>query len=145
MKTQLKNPHELKKEVLNWLETMRVKDAPYGTYKMGNSTEATLFSSCFAVLVRELYNDLNIISQTERDEWIELIQNCQDRETGLFIDTLLKEEGKFNENLGMDQGWGYTTWQSTTFCISALNALNGSIRYPFNFLDEWKDPDKVTS
>lgn len=145
MKTQFKNPEELKKEVLNWLDTMRVKDAPYGTYKMSASTEATLFSSCFAVFVRELYNDLENISHTERDEWIALIQNCQDRETGLFIDPTLKEEGKFNENLGMAPGWGYTTWQSTTFCISALKALNGSIKHHFNFLYEWKKPDMVTS
>jgi hypothetical protein len=33
-KTQLKNPQELKTEVLNWLETMRLKDEPYGTYKI---------------------------------------------------------------------------------------------------------------
>lgn len=55
--------------------------------------------------------------------------------------TQLKNEGKFSEDLGKDQGWGYTTWQSTTFCISASKALNGRIKYPFNFLDKWKNPD----
>lgn len=145
MTTQLKNPQELKDEVLNWLETMRVNDAPYGTYKMSEHTEATLFSSCFAVFVRELYNDLESSTKKQREEWISLIQNCQDEDTGLFIDPVLKQEGKFNEILGTDQGWGYTTWQSTTFCISALNTLNGSIKYPFNFLEQWKDPNKVTS
>jgi len=88
--------------VLNWLETMRLKDEPYGTYKMSNSTEATLFSSCFAVFVRELYNDLNNISHKKRGEWIELIQNCQDENTGLFIEPMLKNEGKFSEDLGKD-------------------------------------------
>jgi len=144
-KIKLKESFTLRSEVLNWLDGLRVAGAQYGTYKMSASTEATLFSSCFAVFLRELYKDLNNISHTEREEWIELIQNCQDRETGLFVDPVLKQEGKFNENLGRDQGWGYTTWQSTTFCISALKTLNGSIKYPFNFLGEWKLPDKVTS
>lgn len=144
-KIELKDTATLRSEVLNWLDKMRVAEAPYGTYKMSVSTEATLFSSCFAVFTRELYNDLNNISHTERDAWIELIQNCQDRNTGLFIDPLLKKEKKIDEDIGRDQGWGYTTWQSTTFCISALKALNGRIKYPFNFLDVWKNPDKVTS
>lgn len=141
----IKNPQELKKEVLNWLDTLRVKDASYGTYKMSKSTEATLFSSCFAVFVRELYGDLEHITSKQREEWIELIQNCQDRDMGFFIDPLLKKEGKNSETLGKEHDWGYTTWQSTTFCISALKALGGAIRFPFIFLEEWKNPDTVTS
>jgi hypothetical protein len=145
MRTLLINPQELKREVLYWLETMRIKDAPYGTYKMSKSTEATLFSSCFAVFVRELYGDLECISSKQRGEWIELIQSCQDRKTGFFVDPLLKKEGNFSEILGKDHDWGYVTWQSTTFCISALKALEGEIEYPFKFLEEWKNPDMVTS
>jgi prenyltransferase beta subunit len=145
MKTELKNPQDMKSDVLNWVDMMIIKGAPYGTYKMSKSTEATLFSSCFAVFVRELYNDLERLTTKQREEWIELIQNCQDEESGFFIDPSLKMDGKFSETLGRDHDWGYVTWQSTTFCISALKALGGDIRYPFRFLEKWKNPEKIIS
>ena len=142
---QVKKPDELKQRVLIWLESTRGKDALYGTYKMSSSTEATLFSSCFAVFLRELYNDLQNITSRQRQEWIDLISGWQDAETGFFIDPRLKNEGLFSEHLGKDHDWAYVTWQSTCFCLSALKALGGEIRYPFKFLNEWRGPDKVTS
>lgn len=142
---ELKEPLQLRSEILNWLEGLRVKDAPYGTYKMSASTEATLFSTCFAVFLRELYNDLGNISPGQRREWIDLIKGWQDEETGFFIDPRLKREGTYNQCLTREHDWGYVTWQATSFCISALKALGDAARYPFKFLDEWKNPDKVIS
>jgi hypothetical protein len=143
-KIELKEPFKLRDEVLNWLEGLRVKEAPYGTYKMSMSTEATLFSSCFAVFLRELYNDLKNITPEQKREWIELINSWQDGKTGFYIDPRLKEERLYSRHLTKRHDWGYVTWQSTTFCISALEALGGEIKYPFKFLEEWKNPDKVT-
>lgn len=142
---QARKPDELKCDVLSWLESMKVKDAPYGTYKMSASTEATLFSSCFAVFVKELYSDLGNLTTNQKPAWIDLINSWQDKETGFFIDPRLKNEGLFSEHLGKDHDWAYVSWQSTCFCISALKALGSTIQYPFRFLDKWKNPDKVAS
>lgn len=90
------SPQELKNDVLNFLESLRAKDAPYGTYKMSKSTEATLFSSCFALFVRELYDDLESITQSQRQKWIDLISNAQDKKTGLFTEQRLKDRGLFS-------------------------------------------------
>jgi hypothetical protein len=142
---QVSKPDELKQHILSWLESMSVKDAPYGTYKMSASTEATLFSSCFAAFVRQLYNNLRNISPEQQCEWIDLINSEQDEETGFFIDPRLKYEGLFSEHLSKDHDWAYVTWQSTCFCISALKALGGEMKHRLRFLDEWRNPDKVTS
>jgi hypothetical protein len=40
---------------------------------MSVSTEATLFSSCFTVFVRELYNDLKNITLEQKMEWIKYL------------------------------------------------------------------------
>ena len=143
--TKLKDPIALRNQVLNWLESLRIKDAKYGTYKMSKSTDATLFSSCFAVFVRELYDDLRNITQPQRQEWIDLINNSQDEKTGSFTEKRLKNQGLFSTELGKDHDAGYVTWQLTTFCISALKALGGKIRYSFKFSNEWKNPDKIKS
>ena len=89
-KEELESPEELRARVLEWLESMRIEGSPYGQYKMSRSTEATAFSSCFAVFVRGLYNDLKNVSPKDRLEWITLIKECQDPNTGLFIDPFLK-------------------------------------------------------
>lgn len=141
----LRNPDELKQDVLNWLESLMVEDTQYGTYKMSDSTEATLFSSCFAIFLKELYNDLKNITPGQRQEWIDLINSWQDEETGFFIDPWLKKERVFSKYLGKAHDLAYVTWQGTTFCISTLKALGGEIRYPFRFLDEWKNSDKVAA
>jgi len=140
---KIKDIQIVRENILNWLETLRVKEATYGTYKMSKSTDATLFSSCFAVFLRKLYGDLDTIPSDELVEWTTFIQNCQDEETGLFVDPILKKEGKFEKKLGTNQGLGYTTWQSTAFCLSALNALNAEKIYPLWFLDAWKNAEKV--
>jgi hypothetical protein len=131
--------------VLDWLEDLRDKNGTYGTYKMSENTGATLFSSCFAVFLRKLYNDIDSISTNEVEEWVNYIQSCQDDKTGLFIDPTLKRNGKFSTDLGKTHGFGYTSWQSTTFCLSALNVFDAEERHPLRFLDEWKEPDKIES
>ena len=142
---QIKDIQIIRGNVLNWLETLRVKNTTYGVYKMSKSTEATLFSSCFAVFLRKLYHDLDDVPSGKKEEWVKFIQGCQDKETGLFIDRKLEQECKFEKKLGTSHGFGYTTWQSTTFCLSALEALGAEKRYPLRFLDSWKDSEKIES
>jgi len=90
MKMTLLFPRKLRSDVLNWLESLRVEDTPYGTYKMSKSTEATLFPSCFAVFVGELYDDLKNITRKQRQEWTNLISNAQDEKDWIIRRTKAK-------------------------------------------------------
>jgi hypothetical protein len=120
-------------QMLHWLESLRIKDKPYGTYLMSKSSDATIFSSCFAVFLRDLFGDLNELTDGERQAWVQLLQGCQQVETGLFIDPGFSERP-----LTAGHDWNYVTWQLTTFCLSALEALGAAPLYPFSFLEEWK-------
>ena len=136
---------KLAPEVLQWLEELRLKQEPYGTYKMSRSTEATLFSSCFALFIRELCKDLGDITSKQRDEWTELISSSQDKQTGLFICPRLKKTNNWSEHLSIHHDWAYVTWQSTTFCLSALEVLGVVPRFPLRFLEKWKSEEVITT
>ncbi len=111
---------------------------------MSRSTEATLFSSCFALFVRELCNDLNSITISQKNEWIELIKSFQDEQTGFFICPRLKKNNNWTEYLSIHHDWGYVTWQSTTFCLSALQVLGEKPKFQFRFLERWKNEETIT-
>ena len=137
------NHQHLIPQVLQWLEQLRLNNEPYGAYRMSRSTEATLFSSCFALFIRKLCNDLDTITNDQRKEWSELIKSSQDEKTGLFICPELKNNNKWSENLTSHHDWGYVAWQSTTFCLSALEALNDKPRFPFKFLEKWNSEETI--
>jgi hypothetical protein len=130
---------DLKTRTLRWLESLRVVDAPYGTYRMSVSTDATTFSSCFAVSLRQLFDDLATLSDGERGEWIAMIQDRQDAQTGLFVEPWWRREDYASSH----HNWDYITWQLTTFCTSALGALGGRPRHAMRFLDDWRDVDRI--
>ncbi len=127
-------PFSLRKRVLEWVETMRVKDGPYGQYKMSSSTRPYLLSSCYAAFVRELHGDLGNLNVQQRKEWIDYINGCQDKETGLFCDPEMQPGHVKNHS------WEYLSLQSTTFCLSALSALQGTNKYPLHYDGRWYDP-----
>ncbi len=123
------NTSRLRTEVLDGLESLREKDKAYGMYKMNKSTGATIFTSCSAVFIRNLFDDRKNLTDEERNQWIGLISGCQDDKTGLFTDP-----GIYERKLTEEHDLNYVTWQSTTFCISALQALGAEIKYPLRFL-----------
>jgi len=130
-------PLSLRGSVLEWVETMRVKEGPYGRYKMSPSTRPYLLSSCYAAFIRELYGDLGNLSTRQRKEWIDYINSCQDKETGLFCDPEMRPEHVKNHS------WEYLSLQSTTFCLSALSALQGVSRYSVHYDGRWYDPSGI--
>lgn len=69
---------------------------------------------------------------------IELVSSYQDEKTGLFTDPEI-----FGRKLTANHNLNYVTWQLTTFCISALHALDTEIKYPLRFLENWKNKDTI--
>lgn len=129
----------MKEDVLNWLESLRVKNTNYGIFNFCEGGNPTLITSCFAVFIRELLNDLDSLRDDERMEWIQYIKDAQDINTGLFIDP------SFNERDLIVGGHGkeYVLHQSTMFCLSALNALGAEPDYDLKFLDFYKDSSNI--
>lgn len=129
--------HEIRQKTLWFVENMRIKNGDvYGMYKYSPSQkEPTLYSSCYAALVRDLYKDLENLSTKERKEWITYIQSFQ-CEDGLFRDPKIN-----NEIAGDSDWWG---WRHLTLhCIMALTALGAKPILKFKIIEPFKNTNFV--
>lgn len=114
-----------------WLDSLRVEDKFFGRFKMSASADDTIFSSCFAAYIYQLIGAMDSLTDEQRIEWLEYITSFQDESTGLFLDQAI--EGR---NLHSGHDFRYVSWQLTTFCLSAIKALGGELKYPLSFLQK---------
>ena len=131
---------DLFQRTLVWLKSLRVTDKPFGRFKMSASSDDTIFTSCFAVYIYDLLGAIDSLSDEQRKQWLDYILSFQDAETGLFLDRAV--EGR---NLHSGHDFRYVSWQLTTFCLSAVKALDGELRYPLKFLETegYRTPEGV--
>ena len=123
----------LRKNVLNWIESMRSEDDSRGMYRFSHQSPPGLYPSLFAILARELFDDLaNNMTLQEKQEYINYIKSYQDAQTGIFHDSSHIITGKSG---GHDLD--YVTWQTTYFSMHALDALNAYPKYEFHFLEQF--------
>ncbi len=126
------NINEIRESTLNYIESMRIKESPYGQYKYSQTqTEPVLYAAIYAALTRHLYRDLDELSGKQREEWIDYIQSHQ-TDDGLFKDKLIE-----NEIASTADWWG---WRHLTLhAIMALTALDANAEKKFKFLEPFKD------
>jgi len=125
------NIQEIRKKTLNYIETMRVKDVPYGQYKYSHGqNEPVLYASIYAALTRHLYRDIDELKEKQRKEWVNYIQSFQD-DDGLFKDPAIK-----NDIAGNVDWWG---WRHLTLhALMALTSLGATAEKKFKILEPFK-------
>ena len=119
---------------------MHSENGPVWVYRMNDSADNTVYTSCFAVYIHHLFNNLKNLSIDERTEWLNYLLSFQNEKTGLFVDPDAKDrivDSTHDED--------HISRQLTTFCLSAIDALGGKPNYPLSFLDAWKDEAPLTS
>lgn len=104
-----------------------------------SSPTYTLLASCFAVLARELFDDLASVSPAQGCDWARFIAEYQSHESGLFLDPLLKPDDLPQSG----HNWQYVTWQSTFFGLAALDALGAQAPHPLTFLETFLDSNNI--
>lgn len=124
--------NEIRERTLNYVESMRIKKSPYGQYKYSQTQkEPVLYASLYAALTRHLYRDLDEISVTQREEWIDYIRSYQTGD-GLFKDKVIE-----NEIASIADWWG---WRHLTLhTIMALTALDATAEKKFKLLEPFKE------
>jgi len=96
-----------------------------------------LYASCYAALTRHLYNDLDVMPESSRQEWIGYIQGFQ-KENGLFLDPMI--ETPLAEEVDW---WG---WRHLTLhALMALAALGGSAENRFELLQPFKKKGYIST
>lgn len=130
----------MKSRTLRWMDGLRVVGAPFGRFRMSASTDDTIFTSCFAAFLYELLGEMSCLEPQRRQEWLDFILSYQNEETGLFVDQTAQQR-----NLRDGHDMHYVNWQLSAFCLSAIRALGGKIRYPLQFLESggYQEPEKV--
>jgi prenyltransferase beta subunit len=126
----------IRKQTLNFIENMRLKNEPYGRYAYAPSqTKPVLYASLYAVLTRHLYNDLSTLTNEEKKEWAEYIKSFQS-DDGWFrdpeIDCELAESADW---------WGWR--HMTAHAIMALGCLGVVAEKQFSILEKFKEKDFI--
>lgn len=99
---------------------------------MNEGTDGTIFTTCFALFIFDLFGKIDTWSKKERDLWIDNISSFQDRDSGYFIPDNF--EGKLNTK---------PVQQLTYFCLSALHILGSFPKYELLFLKQWPQSEDV--
>jgi prenyltransferase beta subunit len=115
----------IRKKTLSYIDSMRLADGPFGRFRYSaNATKPTLYSSTYAAMTRHLYNDLDSLSDQQRQEWIDYLQSHQG-DDGLFRDPVI----------GRGQAIEHLSWHVNT----ALHCLGVNARKRLRWVDKYKD------
>lgn len=129
-------PFTLKDSVLTYMNSLH-DPQEVGIPISLTSSNRTLLSTTFGIFVYEVLGELRSRALSFSPELPEWIASAQDPETGLFIEA--QAGGSKFPLLG--HNWQYFTWQTTFFCLSALDALQSDPVHRLRFLDKYLAPN----
>lgn len=122
---------KLRNDVLSWLDSLRVPESCC-RYKFHVNADDTIFCTCFALYILDLFKETAKFSDDRRKSWISSIQGFQNEQYGWFEPEQYHHEDKERNR-----------YQLTCFCLSALRILGAEPRIPLTFIEQWKTPDDV--
>jgi len=119
-------PLEIRAPVLTWLQTLRV-DGSGVRYKFSKTSGDSLFTTCFALFILDLFKETDNLSDDEKREWADYLNGFQREEDGLFYPDPVYHPDKER-----------AIFQVTCFCLSALSILGGKPKYRLSVVDRWR-------
>jgi hypothetical protein len=122
---------KLKNDVLLWLDSLKVPESCC-RYKFTAYADDTIFCTCFALFILDLFRETEKFSQQEKQDWISHIQSFQNKEHGCFEPAKYYHKDKERNR-----------YQLTCFCLSALGILGVEPKLPLKFIEQWKTHDDV--
>ncbi|MEN6401584.1 MAG: hypothetical protein ABFD94_06520, partial [Armatimonadia bacterium] len=128
----------LKASVLGFVESCALGEVGRYRYSLACS-EATLYSSSYAAMARDLLGDLEGLEAGEREEWVAYLNGHQD-EDGLYRDPVIFGEGWYAD----DPLWCGRS-HLTCHVVTALACLGAVAPREFGWLEPWRDVDRVVA
>jgi hypothetical protein len=126
----------VRRQTLNYLSTNAKPGFGPGAYSYKLSGPALLYASCYAVLTRHLYNDLDHLSPQLKAQWCTYIQPHRS-DDGLFRDSLI--DIALAEQLDW-QGWRH----STLHALMTLSTLGVVVQKTFRILFPLRQKGQMT-
>jgi len=121
----------LRSKVLDWLQTLRIRGHQF-RYQLSSASDDTIFCSCFALFILDLFGETKNFTNEERQGWISYIQSFQDMEHGYFEPETYYHSDK--ERI---------CYQLTCFCLSALTILGAEPKFQLKFIEQWETPEDI--
>lgn len=121
-----------------FVDAHAVREWGVGRYRYSMATRRpTLYSSCYAALIRHLVGDLDEASGAARTDWAAYLAAHQD-DDGLFRDPVIFDLGWYKD----DPLW---CGRSHLSChvVAALTCLGAVAPKPLTWLDSWRDPNAL--
>ncbi|MCX7917310.1 MAG: hypothetical protein N2589_04200 [bacterium] len=123
---------EIKKRILSFIESM--KGEKFYEYFYGKrSSRPTFYSSCYAVMTLDLFNELKKFEKEKIKLWANYLNSFQD-DDGLFKDPVVSDSKYINFDW-----WGWR--HLTCHVIVALTCLSEVVKKEFKFLRKFYNPD----
>ncbi|UCC97012.1 MAG: hypothetical protein JSW66_14345 [Phycisphaerales bacterium] len=122
---------ELRNTVLSWLDSLKGQES-CAKYKFHANADETIFCTCFALFILDLFKAAAEFSDDQRKRWISYIQDFQNEEYGYF-----EPEQYYHQDKERNRH------QLTCFCLSALKILDAEPKFPLKFIEQWKRPEDV--
>lgn len=121
---------------MGYIASKNLPEVDVGAYSYKLHGSPILYASCYAALAKHLYGDLDLITKSERANWITYIQKHQS-DDGLFRDILIE----CPEATMMDS-WG---WRHLTLhALMALTVLGGTANKKLSIIDFFRKPGAIS-
>ena len=100
-------------------------------YKISEGCEKSIFASCFALFLKDLFGEIKGMPLDKKTEWANYINSFQDKKFGYYTH---KDKNTISEK---------SIYQLTTFCLSALEILEASPKYELKFLSNFNSKESI--
>ncbi len=116
---------DLKAKVIDWTWEMRINSSY--EFKFSPTSGSSIFASCFALYILDLFKETDNLSREEKDNWTDYINSFQNEKDGLFYPDPILHPDKER-----------AVFQLTCFCLSALDILGSAPKNRLSIVDKWK-------
>jgi hypothetical protein len=131
------NVDEIRNKTLLFIKQRKCADHSVGTYEYSNSvSKKTLYSSTYAAMTRSIYLELDMLSDIEKNQWINYLNQHQD-DDGMYRDPVIFDQGTIFKGDPLWHGRPHLTCH----VITALTCLGGVAPKRFVYMEPYRDVD----
>ncbi|UCD58917.1 MAG: hypothetical protein JSV16_07365, partial [Candidatus Hydrogenedentota bacterium] len=127
---------EMRERVSAWLDTMLVRDQPFGVHRASGFHDISGFPSMLlpatynATHCRKLTGDYENLRRGERDQLVEFINGFQCEQGNYRMPQMTKEDIYYPT-------WEYIDFHTTNYAMGAVLSIGGKMKHPLRFIEKY--------
>lgn len=127
---------EMREHVLGWLDSMILRDQPFGVHRASKYHDVSRFPSMLlpatydATHCRKLLGDYEDLPDDKRNELVQFINSFQ-HEAGNYRMHQMRKEDIYYPT------WEYIDFHATNYAMGAVLSIGGEMRRPLQFIEKY--------